>query len=366
MKKWNLFSVLFIFLICFSACDNESEPNPDNNNENGNEQFNMNDGISSDVWDGTFDISWYDQNLNLFVISTPEQLAGVAKLVEAGSNFQGKTIALKNNIILNKKIEIDSNDSVVNVSELLLWTGIGTMKYEDSEMSKKSFRGTFDGNNYYVSGVYGNPLFNSCYSDMSTYATIKKLGIVSSYMYISQSAGPGYNTIGGIISHSRGNTIISQCYNMGIVKTEGLVGGIVGYMHNGINDYKGQVNNCFNTGKILSSKKNAYYFGTGGIVGYVSTSAGNKKIDIVNCYNIGTCNSSIVHIVNPYKKNDIAISNCFALKNVGSTEYAVLFDDDGILISGNNSGNKLIDILNASNDIWIVKPNVNNGFPIFK
>lgn len=33
MKKWNLFSVLFILAICFSACDNGNEPNPEDGND---------------------------------------------------------------------------------------------------------------------------------------------------------------------------------------------------------------------------------------------------------------------------------------------------------------------------------------------
>ena len=37
------------------------------------------------IWDGTADISWYDASETSFDISTPEQLAGVAQLVNSGS-----------------------------------------------------------------------------------------------------------------------------------------------------------------------------------------------------------------------------------------------------------------------------------------
>ena len=33
------------------------------------------------IWDGTADTSWYEESQNFYEISTPEQLAGLAKLV---------------------------------------------------------------------------------------------------------------------------------------------------------------------------------------------------------------------------------------------------------------------------------------------
>ena len=43
------------------------------------------------IWDGTADTSWYEESQNFYEISTPEQLAGLAKLVnEDGVSFNGK------------------------------------------------------------------------------------------------------------------------------------------------------------------------------------------------------------------------------------------------------------------------------------
>ena len=46
----------------------------------------------ADVWDGTVDTSWYNDTDTEFVITTAEQLAGLAELVDDGNDFAGKTI----------------------------------------------------------------------------------------------------------------------------------------------------------------------------------------------------------------------------------------------------------------------------------
>jgi len=55
----------------------------------------------ADVWDGTVDTSWYNETSTDFTLTTPQQLAGLAQLVNAGNTFSGKTIKLGNNIDLN-------------------------------------------------------------------------------------------------------------------------------------------------------------------------------------------------------------------------------------------------------------------------
>lgn len=44
-----------------------------------------------DIWDGTADTSWYDENKTEFHLQTAEQLAGMAKLVNDNTaNFKDK------------------------------------------------------------------------------------------------------------------------------------------------------------------------------------------------------------------------------------------------------------------------------------
>lgn len=58
----------------------------------------------TDVWDGSTDTAWYDNNKDAtsYDISTAEELAGLAKVVNDGiDTFEGKTINLMNSLDLN-------------------------------------------------------------------------------------------------------------------------------------------------------------------------------------------------------------------------------------------------------------------------
>ena len=58
--------------------------------------FNTTNVFAADVWDGTIDISWYDGAQNSFTISTAEELAGLAKLVnEEGVTFNENQLFLQ-------------------------------------------------------------------------------------------------------------------------------------------------------------------------------------------------------------------------------------------------------------------------------
>ncbi|MEL7566864.1 MAG: chitobiase/beta-hexosaminidase C-terminal domain-containing protein, partial [Dehalobacterium sp.] len=102
------------------------------------------------VWDGTADTSWYDAGspLTAYTITTPEQLAGLASLVNAGNSFSGVTFTLANDLTLN------SESSTAN------WTPIGTVSVtiDDNRHavvgSGTPFAGIFDGAGYAVNGLY--------------------------------------------------------------------------------------------------------------------------------------------------------------------------------------------------------------------
>ena len=54
----------------------------------------------TDTWDGTADTSWYNDTDTEFILTTAEQLAGFAELVDGGNNFAGKTVKLGTDINL--------------------------------------------------------------------------------------------------------------------------------------------------------------------------------------------------------------------------------------------------------------------------
>jgi len=95
----------------------------------------------TDTWDGTADTTWYNDVDTEFTLSTAEQLAGLAVLVDGGNNFAGKTIKL--NINMDLYVE-DGN------GEAISFEPIGSFSDD------KAFEGDFDGQGHTISNLYQN------------------------------------------------------------------------------------------------------------------------------------------------------------------------------------------------------------------
>lgn len=87
-----------------------------------------------DVWDGSTDTSWYDASKSEFILTTPEQLAGIDVLLNSRNIFFGKTIKLGADIYLN--------DETTNNN----WTPLGLN-------ANYTFHGDFDGQNHTIYGM---------------------------------------------------------------------------------------------------------------------------------------------------------------------------------------------------------------------
>ena len=164
-----------------------------------------------DVWDGTADVTWYKDSESSFEITTPEQLAGLAQLVNEGTeDFKDKIIKLDEDIRLNETSNWESWDDTNKPDNE--WTAIGT--------DAKLFKGTFDGQNHTISGIYisnsndNQGLFGYVYDGM-----IQNLSVADSYIQAR-------NYVGGIVGYNNNGTV-SNCSNSGTVTGSG-VGGIVG------------------------------------------------------------------------------------------------------------------------------------------
>ena len=90
---------------------------------------------SVDEWDGEADTSWYNETDKVFTLTSAEQFAGFAKLVNnLTDEFEGKTVKLGTNIDLSGKN----------------FTPIGGVDKD------AAFQGTFDGNGYAIYGLTQN------------------------------------------------------------------------------------------------------------------------------------------------------------------------------------------------------------------
>ena len=151
-------------------------------------------------WEIDTDTTWYgDGTAQTYYISTAAQLAGLAKLVNDGNNFEGKTIELSADIDLNN---ID-------------WKPIGT--------SDKPFKGEFDGNSHSISNFVISDsaatyqgLFGYCESAKIYNFSITDVDIVCDYR-------------GGIVAGvASGSTFDNIKIYDSTIDGQGHIGGLIG------------------------------------------------------------------------------------------------------------------------------------------
>ena len=238
-------------------------------------------------WADYADTSWYSSSKTEFTITTAAQLAGLAKLVNDGNTFAGKTIIIGNDIDLSAH----------------KWVPIGSRGFENTSGvfdASKPFGGVFDGCGYTISGVY---VYNEVESGFFGFvaailtpksftnlvgeaAIVQNVVLDDSYIYgnddaggITASAGVkyvgSYANLGESCSVAGYKTLIRNCTNYAVVVAEGTnlganVGGITGNVYN----YHAWIADCLNYGRIRGNRHN-----TGGIVGYMAT---GKVVNNVN------------------------------------------------------------------------------------
>jgi len=94
-----------------------------------------------DLWDGSVDTTWYNDTDTEFTLTTAEQLAGFAKLVDGGNTFTSKTVKLGKNLDLYVE---DAN------GEPISFEPIGSYRKDTA------FKGTFDGQGYTIANLSQN------------------------------------------------------------------------------------------------------------------------------------------------------------------------------------------------------------------
>lgn len=280
-----------------------------------------------DVWDGTipnanatYAFSGGDGSENdPYTISSAANLAQLSANVKAGTSYDNKYFKLTSDIVLNNNTnEWESWGTTPPANK---WTPIGTSSYH--------FKGTFDGQNHTISGIYINSTtaaYQGLFGKVDAGGSVKNVTVDKSYIYstktyvgaiVGQNYGTienctnkgtivgtaaniggiagasfgtlkdcknfgsvsGGSTVGGIAGKSQNSTSkVIGCTNSGAVSGSSYVGGILGA--NGIDtgsNVGGTVENCHNTGEI--GKETAT--NVGGVVGYINSGS------ITNCDNTG-------------------------------------------------------------------------------
>ncbi len=235
--------------------------------------------IEISTWNGGIDTSWYDSQDSELYISTAEELAGFAQLVnDKKKTFTDQTVYLKNDIDLNNK----------------KWTPIGLT-------FSQIFAGTFDGQSHIIKGLYINYWDTECYGGFF-----------------------------GVIQANIKNVIIENC-NITFESTKSgsptYTGGICGYLFNG------SVTNCKVSGKVVSSKK-GYTSAAGGICGYQSERSfiDNCGVDCnVESYNTSYNQYSYAGGICGASFGTLNISNCYNLKDIKASTPSIYGVAGGIV-----------------------------------
>lgn len=252
--------------------------------------FSMQTVRAQTVWDGTADVAWYGIDQNSFDISTPEQLAGLARLVnDATTDFSGITINLTADIWLNAYAGDTTNRWIP--------IGGGTRAIGELGGEWKCFAGNFNGNGHTIYNMYCDNgyyyqagLFGAVNGPMTIQKlalanpTVRAAGMVGAIVGFTAPGGDIYikncmvmnadikgnigNNIGCIIGanyHNSSHTYVWSCGATGTVSGQ-YAGGLGG------NCQQETFTNCYFAGTVTGANSKP----VGGIAGY----SGN----IINCH----------------------------------------------------------------------------------
>ena len=225
--------------------------------ENGEQENNsvVSEQTSVDTWDGTADTSWYigNEDKTEYHISTAEQLAGLAKLVNTDpgkTNFKGKTFYLDNDL------DLSGHE----------WISIGTGR--GGTQAAYGFCGIFDGQRHVISNLYSHDSYVNGYDENNNLRNalfgnvyegeIKNLGVENAEIWIDSSDDSAAGK--GILVDWLFKSKITNCWTSGSVegglKIEKNIGGIVGVALRGCT-----ISGCYSTATLTGNYTNSedYY-----------------------------------------------------------------------------------------------------------
>ncbi|MBR4768465.1 MAG: hypothetical protein IK088_05765, partial [Lachnospiraceae bacterium] len=261
----------------------------------------------------TIDVSWYDSNEEAFVLEDAADLMGLAKLVNGGETFEGKTVTLLGDIEFNTGSAADWAEEAPENA----WTPIGKTGYP--------FKGTFDGQGHTISGLYASGADRVGLFGLTVGAAVKDLKITNSYF---ASSG---QWIGSFVAQGSGTLI--NLYSDAILTTSGaMIGGIVG-ANDDANKQDLKLVSCWFDGKIACTHSSGTNSGAfmGGLIGHLGV--GKNKIN--NCLVTGSIDvSSFV----PSETGNMKTGGFIGVQNAedGTTVTKSAFL--GTFITGENAG----------------------------
>ncbi|MBQ4160664.1 MAG: hypothetical protein IJD83_07015, partial [Clostridia bacterium] len=168
------------------------------------------DALDTYISTKNYETDWYKDNYSTYYIHDDKDLAGLAYMVNSGKDFAGKTVKLVNDITLNSTLQ---------------WEPIGTQA--------APFKGTFDGSQKSISGLYYNDAsgkYAGLFGEIDS-ATIKNLRLNNASITSTSDSG--------VLAGTAKNSTIYNIYVDGSsVRSVMRVGGMVG------SQFGGDIKNC--------------------------------------------------------------------------------------------------------------------------
>ena len=285
--------------------------------------------VSEDGWYAEADTDWYTEGETEYTIDTAAELAGLAKLVNEGTDsFAGKTVKLTANI------DLEQGD----------WTSIGT--------AANPFLGTFDGNGKTISNLWGaanaNGLFGYTSSgnradNTGVEATIKNFTIDGAVITDNEQV---HNGAGAVVGCGNMHTTIEDVTVKGeIIITGQRSGGILGYAYS-----SAVIDNCHVDGasEENDSTIQALNWACGGIMGFGAPSDGN--VQITNC----SVKNIAVEAVNHYCAGGIlGVGGSGKVENVSveNVKCSIAYGENIFYVSGGPTATGNVEIFDVTAEV---------------
>lgn len=268
-------------------------------------------------YSGKPDVSWFDiDNLKSeYVLTTADQLIGFMFIrqdtTQTNYFFEGVTIKLGANMVFNQL-----KDGITDFTGSSDWkTSYGWKEVH----SDYQFKGIFDGQGHYVSGLY-MPYASSNKGMLGAIggnAVVKNFALVDSYLRTPTTDAEDKTTIGSIAARvaSGGNVTFYNLYSDCIMEETNknrdfnVCGGLVGSV--ALSDASATFKYCTFAGSISIEGPKA-----GGILGQVNHST--AKVTISNCVNAAEINGSKYTggLIGFAKAESLYITNCANIGDV--------------------------------------------------
>ena len=215
-----------------------------------------------------YDTSWYSDMEDTFELNTKEELYGLYML-SAGNTFDGKTIKLGSDIVLNEGKAEDWKDE----PQYYMWFPI------------VNFAGEFDGQGHSISGIYldTSNMGAGFFAKTDPLCKISNLKITNAYM---TSSATGAANLGSLVGYGAGT--FTNIYSDAVLNIENAAqgGGLVGVTNGAL-----KMKNCWFDGSLSHYNDTGLTGNVGGILGLNS-----HNLEMESCLFSGKVTSRYINM----------------------------------------------------------------------